>query len=118
MFWKIIKSIILIALILFYAQNLYNGRSDLYGAIVYNRLNFITIIAILYLLSDYIKLLKPLWILLFIVGGGFHAYKYYDINYNTPELNAVENSKADKNNPRKCREGEDSLYDKLNGKCY
>lgn len=118
MFWKIVKSVILLALIAFYAQNLYNGRSDLYGAVVYNPLNFITLVAIIYFISDYIKFLKPLCILLFLVGGAYHAYKYYDINFNTPELNVTEDSKADKARPRKCREGEDSLYDKLNGKCY
>lgn len=111
MFWKVIKGILLIGLIVFYATNLYSSRNDLYGALLFNRLNFIALALILYLAADYIKICTTLCLL--VVAGGilFHGYMYYNVYSASREGVDVSRVKS-------CAEASDSWYNKLNRNCY
>lgn len=73
MFWKVVKGILLAVLVLFYIVNVYENRNDLYGAIVFNRVNFLVLIGILYLASDYVKVCATLCIAL--VAGGLRFFR-------------------------------------------
>ena len=113
MVWKVIKGILLAALIVFYVINVYSNRDDLYGAIVLNRLNFVTLVAILYLAADYVKICASLFMLVFIGGILFHGYMYYNAYMGTRnDGNAVQTDSD------KCRGKGGSWYTKLNKRCY
>lgn len=111
MFWKVTKGILLAGLIIFYAVNLYNSRNDLYGALLFNRLNFIALVLILYLAADYIKVCTTLCLL--VVAGGilFHGYMYYNVYMASREGVDVSQVKS-------CSSSGGSWYSKLNKNCY
>lgn len=112
MFWGFVKGLILTALIVFYAVNLYNNSHDLYGAVLFNRLNFAVLVAILFLAGDYIKICTTLCILTIIGGLMFHGYIYYKI-YSADKDNANAGQVQ-----TKCRGAGGSWYTKLNSNCY
>ena len=108
---KIIRGLILVALIVFYVGNLYYNRANLYDAIVFNRINFLVLVAILYLAADYIDICMNLCILVLIGGLFFHGYMYYNAY--------VSNSSAQQQTKEKNCYGEGSTwYSKLNDRCY
>lgn len=107
---KILRGILLAAAVVFLAHNLYNDRNDLYGAIVFNRVNFLTIVFILYLAADYVKELMNICLLVLLGGLVFHGYMYYKV-YN-------DNGNSEQAKVRNC-DGEGSTwYSKLNDRCY
>ena len=108
---KIAKGLLLIGLIVFYIYNLYMNKNDLYGALVFNRINFITLIAILYLASDYIEICMNLCILVLIGGLLFHGYMYYNA-YST------NNSSQQQTKEKNCYGKGSTWYSKLNDRCY
>ena len=112
MFWKVLKGILLAGLFIFYVTNIYNNRNDLYGAILFNRVNFIALVGILYLAGDYIKFCTTLCIITIIGGLMFHGYIYYKIYSYTSEGETFEHVST------KCRSADFSWYSKLNSNCY
>jgi len=108
---KIIRGLILVALIVFYVGNLYHNRANLYDAIVFNRINFLVLVAILYLAADYIDICMNLCILVLIGGLFFHGYMYYNTY--------VSNNDSHQQVREKNCSGEGSTwYSKLNDRCY
>lgn len=111
MAWKVIKGILLAALMIFYAKNIYDGRKDWYEAIVLNRVNFITLVAILALLSDYIKRCATLCMFVLVGGILFHGYMYFKVYVAHRNADNVVQQQAGKCSGK-------GWYAKLNGKCY
>ena len=107
---KIFRGILLAAAVIFLAQNLYNERNDLYGAIVFNRINFLTVVVILYLMSDYIKECMNICLLVLLGGIVFHSYMYYTV-YNS-------NGNSEQAKVRNCSGEGSTWYSKLNDRCY
>ena len=113
MIGKVVKGILLVGLLGFYAYNVYVGRDDLYGAIVLNRLNFVVLAAILYLAAEYAKIFANLFMLVFVGGILFHGYMYY-----TTYMGSRGEGNAPQTQTEKCRGKGSSWYSKLNGRCY
>lgn len=107
---KIFRGILLVAAIVFLARNLYNDRNDLYGAIVFNRINFLTVVVILYLAADYVKGLINICLLVLLGGLLFHGYMYYKV-YN-------DNGNSAQVKERNCSGEGSTWYSKLNDRCY
>ena len=113
MFWKVIKGLLLGALVLLYAHNLYLDRTDLYGAVVFNRINFLLLLGILYLISDYIRACATLFIMVLVGGLLFHGYMYYTTYTGSRgEANTIQT------HAQKCHGSGGSWYSKLNDRCY
>jgi len=112
MFWKVIKGILLVAFILFYVKNVYDNRDDLYGAILFNRVNFIVLVAILYLVSDFVKGCASLCMAVIVGGILFHGYMYYSAYMETRTGNTQQTESE------KCHGSGSSWYSKLNSNCY
>lgn len=110
MFEKIIRGLILAGLIVFYVGNIYHSRGSLYDALVFSRINFILLVAILYFASDYLPSLMNLCVLVLIGGLLFHGYMYY-----TAHVSQVAAQQQPKE--RNCGEGS-NWYSKLNDRCY
>ena len=108
---KIIRGLILVALIVFYACNLYHNRANLYDAVVFNRINFIVLVAILYLAADYIDICMNLCILVLIGGLCFHGYMYYNAYVSN-------DSSQQQNKEKNCYGAGSTWYSKLNDRCY
>lgn len=112
MFLKVAKGLLLAALVVFYFINVYTNRNDLYGAILFNRINFIALVGILYLAGDYVKICTTLCIITVIGGLMFHGYVYYKIYSYTREGETAGQVST------KCRGTGGSWYSKLNSDCY
>lgn len=113
MFRKVIRGIILVALLAFYAINIYAGRDNLYGAIVLNRVNFVVLLAILYLAADYVKICTTLFMVVLVGGILFHGYMYYNTYFGSRSEGNTVQTKAEK-----CHGKGSSWYSKLNDNCY
>lgn len=113
MFGKVIKGVLLAALVSLYAYNLYLDRNDLYGAIVFNRVNFLILIGILYLAADYVRVCATLCMAVLVGGLLFHGYMYYEAYMGSRgEGNTVQTR------TQKCHGSGSSWYSKLNDRCY
>lgn len=113
MAWRVIKGILLAVLLVFYVYNVYTARNDLYGAIVLNRVNFVVLLAMLYLAADYAKIFANLFMLVLIGGLLFHGYMYYTVYAASRGDDNVIQTQG-----QKCRGKGSSWYSKLNGNCY
>ncbi len=111
MFEKIIRGLILVGLIVFYVYNVYRNRSNLYDAIVFNRVNFAALVAILYFASDYIKSCMNICILVLLCGLLFHGYMYYNAYSSN-------NTSQQQTKERNCYGEGSTWYSKLNDRCY
>lgn len=111
MFWKVIKGILLVGLVIFYAINIYHSRNDLYGAFLLNRINFITLVLILYFAADYIRVCTTLCLLTIVGGILFHGYMYYQVY-------SADREGVDVSQVKSCRASGESWYSKLNKNCY
>lgn len=110
MFTKVIKGLLLAALVIFYAWNLYAYRDNMFGVIVYNPVNLAVLALILYLASDYVNICGTLCILVIVCGVCFHGYRYYNAYYGGQrEGNAT---------VYKCRSNDTNWYKRLNDGCY
>ena len=109
---KTVRIMLLTLLIGFYVLNVYNNKNDLFGAIVLNRVNFILLVAILYLVADYIKGISTLWIMVLTAGVLFHGYMYYTTYV------AQKNNEVPKTHLEKCRGENATWYSRLNDRCY
>ncbi|MBR1757079.1 MAG: hypothetical protein IJ738_05915 [Alphaproteobacteria bacterium] len=112
MFEKTMRIILLALLTGFYVLNVSNNSDDLFGAIVLNRVNFILLVAILYLAADYIKGISTLWVMVLTAGVLFHGYMYYTT------YAAQQENEAPKTHFEKCRGEKATWYSKLNDRCY
>ena len=112
MFGKIVNGVLLAWLTLFYIKNVADSNNIL-DAILYNRINFIVLLVILYLASGFVKALGKLFLIVLICGILFHGYMYY---------NAYTNSDRQGNAPQEkfveCHGEGTTWYSKLNGRCY
>lgn len=113
MFWKVVKVILLAVLVGLYAYNLYLDRNDLYGAILYNRVNFVLLAGILYLASDYVRACATLCMAVVVGGLLFHGYMYY-VTY----MGSRDEGNTAQTHLEKCRSSSSSWYSKLNDRCY
>lgn len=111
MFEKVIRGLILAGLIIFYIGNLYHNRDNLYDTIVFNRVNFIALVAILYFASDYIKGCMNICILVLLCGLLFHGYMYYSAY-------TANSSSQQQTKERNCYGAGSTWYSKLNDRCY
>ena len=112
MFEKVVRGLILAGLIIFYIGNLYHNRDNLWDALIYSRINFITLVAILYFASDYIKECTNICVLVLVCGIMFHGYMYYKA-HNATATNTQQQTKE-----RNCYGEGSTWYSKLNDRCY
>ena len=110
---KIIKGILLVVLTAYYLNNVISYGDSWYTAVLYNRINYIILVAILYLASSFVKYFEVLCALVFVGGLLFHSYMYY-ITYNTPTT-SFETSLPQ---AKKCQGKGVNWYTKLNDSCY
>lgn len=113
MFQKIGKAIVLIVLSVLYVKNILDNSSNVLDAILYNRINFVLLLVILYLASSFIRACSTIFTVVLVGGILFHAYMYYNAYANAGKGgNAVQQQSS------KCHGEGSTWYSKLNGSCY
>ena len=112
MFGKIVNGVLLALLALFYIKNVVDSNNIL-DAILYNRINFIVLLVILYLASGFVKALGKLFLIVLIGGVLFHGYMYYNAYANSDRQGNAPQEKFDE-----CHGEGTTWYSKLNGRCY
>ncbi|MBQ9271523.1 MAG: hypothetical protein IJ218_04600 [Alphaproteobacteria bacterium] len=112
MFAKIMRAILLLVLCAFYVLNIIDNSDDLFGAIVLNKVNFLLLIAILYLAADYIKGISTLWLIVLTGGVLLHGYLFYE------DYTATQEDDEPKTHFEKCRGPNATWYSRLKDHCY
>ena len=115
MFGTIIRVALLLLLMFLYANNIIDNIDNWYGAVVYNRINFLILLAILYIISTFIKEFQPLFMLILIGGLIFHGYMYYKVYTQT---NTGQEFSTEAPKQKKCSGEGVTWYTKLNNSCY
>jgi len=112
MLGKAIKIILLILLVLFYVRNITN-TNDWVAAVLYNRVNFIVLVAILYLAACFVSPLGVICFLVLVGGLFFHGYMYYNVYKSSAEAEDAQMSAVER-----CHGNKSTWYSKLNDSCY
>lgn len=116
MFSKVLRATLLILLTAFYVNNVMTHLDNWYGVVVYNRLNFIILVAILYLASTFFKFFEVFFAIVLIGGILFHGHMYYKTYRATSTTEQEWNSGFPK--AKKCSGKGVNWYTKLNDSCY
>lgn len=113
MLGKIIRGILLVLLIAFYARNVYYSGGDWLNAVIYNRVNFIVLVAILFLASYFARVFGTLCMLVLAGGILFHGYMYYSAYAGSNRSGNTTQAQTDK-----CHGEGSTWYSRLNDNCY
>lgn len=116
MFSKILRATLLILLTAFYVNNVITHLDNWYGVVVYNRLNFIILVAILYLASTFFKFFEVFFAIVLIGGILFHGHMYYKTYHATSTTEQEWDSGMHK--AKRCSGKGVNWYTKLNDSCY
>ncbi len=116
MFSKIVRAILLILLATFYIYNVVINIDYWESVVLYNRLNFIVLVAILYLASTFFKFFEIFFAIVLIGGILFHGHMYYK-TYRETQTNEQELS-TDFPKAKRCSGKGTNWYTKLNNSCY
>ena len=108
---KVLKGLLLVVLAAFYLKNIGDSSSSLWETVLYSRINFVLLVVMLYLASEFVEICKTICV--FVLGFGllFHGYMYYNAYYNAKH-NAGNVQEV------KCDGAGSSWYSKLNERCY
>lgn len=115
---QIIRVILIVLLGWFYAQNIINNIDNWQAVVIYNRVNFILLVIILYLMAGFIPFFEYLCAIVLIAGLIFHGHMYYQAYVSEKEYaEALEKSSSSGVKQKRC-EGDTNWYKRLNDSCY
>lgn len=114
MFRKFLKTSLLVGLSLFYIQSVSSNPNGWFDAVILDTVNWIMLVIILYLASDYINALGITCILVLALGIFVQGYRFYTVQFPSTQIERTDGDQPSAS----CRDENASWYAKLSGRCY
>lgn len=113
MFRKVIKALLLAGLSYFYMQSVGSNSKGWIDAVLLDTVNWLVLVAILYLASDYINALGVACVIVAALGIFIQGYIFYTIQFPSTQ---IEKSQVER--PKDCWGENTTWYQRLSGRCY
>ena len=107
------KTLLLVGLSLFYIQSVSSNTNGWFDAVVMDTVNWLVLVVILYLASDYINALGVACILVLALGVFVQGYIFYKVQFPSTQIDRTDDTSA-----VDCRGENTTWYQKLSGRCY
>lgn len=112
MFRKVIKALLLAGLSYFYLQSVGSNSKGWIDAVLLDTVNWLVLVAILYLASDYINALGVACVIVAALGIFIQGYIFYTIQFPSTQIEKTVEK------PKDCWSENTSWYQRLSGRCY
>lgn len=113
MFRKFMKAVLLAGLSWFYIQSVTANTNGWIDAVLLDTVNWIVLVIILYLASDYVHALGVACVLVAALGVFVQAYIFYTVQFPSTQID-----KEDTEKPKRCFEEDATWYIRLINGCY